>query len=60
MMQNLLIGIAGGTGSGKTSFALEIMKNFPKGEVVLVDQDSYYKDLSDLPLEERKKEDKTR
>ncbi len=54
-MQNLLIGIAGGTGSGKTSFALEIMKHFPKGEVVLVDQDSYYRDLSDLPLEERKK-----
>ncbi len=54
-MKNLLIGIAGGTGSGKTSFALEIMKHFPKGEVVLMDQDSYYKDLSDLPLEERKK-----
>ncbi len=54
-MQNLLIGISGGTGSGKTSFALEIMKHFSKGEVVLVDQDSYYKDLSDLPLEERKK-----
>ncbi len=54
-MQNLLIGISGGTGSGKTSFALEIMKHFPKGEVVLVDQDSYYKDLSDLPFEERKK-----
>ena len=54
-MQNLLIGISGGTGSGKTSFALEIMKHFPSGEVVLVDQDSYYKDLSDLPLEERKK-----
>ncbi len=54
-MQNLLIGISGGTGSGKTSFALEIMKHFPKGEVVLVDQDSYYRDLSDLPLEERKR-----
>ncbi len=54
-MHNLLIGIAGGTGSGKTSFALEIMKHFSKGEVVLVDQDSYYKDLSDIPLEERKK-----
>ncbi|BBB33661.1 uridine kinase [Thermotomaculum hydrothermale] len=54
-MHNLLIGIAGGTGSGKTSFALEIMKHFPEGDVVLVDQDSYYKDLSDLPFEERKK-----
>jgi len=54
-MKNLLIGIAGGTGSGKTSFAREIMRRFPGNEIVLMDQDSYYKDLGHLPLEDRRK-----
>ena len=54
-MKNLLIGISGGTGSGKTSFAKEIMRRFPGNEIVLMDQDSYYKDLGHLPLEDRKK-----
>lgn len=54
-MKNLLIGIAGGTGSGKTSFAKEIMRRFPGNEIVLMDQDSYYKDLGHLPLEDRRK-----
>ncbi len=54
-MKNLLIGISGGTGSGKTSFAREIMRRFPGNEIVLMDQDSYYKDLGHLPLEDRRK-----
>lgn len=54
-MTNLLIGIAGGTASGKTSFAQRIMKEFCSSEVVLIDQDSYYKDLSHLKFEERLK-----
>ena len=54
-MKNLLIGIAGGTGSGKTSFAREIMRRFPGNEIVLMDQDSYYRDLGHLPLEDRRK-----
>lgn len=53
-MHALVIGIAGGTGSGKTTVARKIAAHFKPDEVVLVDQDSYYKDLSHLPMEERK------
>lgn len=51
----LVIGIAGGTGSGKTTVVKKIMQSLPKGEVALVSQDSYYKDNSHMPLEERQK-----
>jgi len=54
-MTNLLIGIAGGTGSGKTSFAREIMKRFDQSDVVLMDQDAYYRDLGHLDHDERRK-----
>jgi uridine kinase len=47
------IGIAGGTGSGKTTVVNKIMERIPAGRVALVPQDSYYKDNSHLPLEER-------
>lgn len=50
----LIIGIAGGTGSGKTTVVRKIIERLPKGEVVVIPQDSYYKDSSDVPLEERK------
>jgi uridine kinase len=49
-----VIGIAGGTGSGKTTFARKIQEAFP-GKTVLISQDSYYKDLSALSLDERDK-----
>jgi len=49
----LIIGIAGGTGSGKTTVVKEITKSMSEGEVVVIPQDSYYKDNSHLPLEER-------
>jgi uridine kinase len=49
-----MIGIAGGTGSGKTTVARKITEIFPPHQVVLLDQDSYYKDLSHLSPEERK------
>ncbi|WP_336595257.1 uridine kinase [Bacteroides acidifaciens] len=39
----IIIGIAGGTGSGKTTVARKIMENFPKEKVALIPQDSYYK-----------------
>ena len=46
----LTIGIAGGTGSGKTTVVQKISEHFKRGEVVVVPQDSYYKDNSDIPL----------
>lgn len=49
----LIIGIAGGTGSGKTTVVNRIVDLLPKGEVVIIPQDSYYRDNSDLPLEQR-------
>jgi uridine kinase len=51
----LFIGIAGGTASGKTSVANELIKNLNQEKVTLVNLDSYYIDLSHLDLEERKK-----
>ena len=51
----LTIGIAGGTGSGKTTVVRKILDNIPRDRVALVPQDSYYKDSSHLPLEERQK-----
>lgn len=49
----LIIGIAGGTGSGKTTVVRKIAERLPQGEVVILPQDSYYRDSSHLPLEER-------
>ena len=49
----LIIGIAGGTGSGKTTVVKKIMEKLSKDEVVLLPLDSYYKDLSHIPLEKR-------
>ncbi len=51
----LIVGIAGGTGSGKTTVVNKLMDVLPGGEVVVIPQDSYYKDNSDIPLEERQK-----
>lgn len=51
----LVIGIAGGTGSGKTTVVNKIMEQFPKKEVAILSHDSYYYDNSDLSLEERRK-----
>jgi uridine kinase len=51
----LVIGIAGGTGSGKTTVVKKIIEKLPAGEVAVISQDSYYKDNSHLPLEERQK-----
>lgn len=51
----IVIGIAGGTGSGKTTVVKRIVESFPKNEVVLLPQDSYYKDSSNVPMELRKR-----
>lgn len=49
----LIIGIAGGTGSGKTTVVKEITKHIVETDVVVIPQDSYYKDNSHMPLEQR-------
>ncbi len=51
----LIIGIAGATGSGKTTVVNKIIDSFPAGEVAVIPQDSYYKDSSHIPPEERSK-----
>ena len=54
-MPMYIIGIAGGTGSGKTTVARKIIESLPKGEVALIPQDSYYIDATDMTMEERRK-----
>jgi uridine kinase len=51
----LIVGIAGGTGSGKTTVVQKVMREFPNDEVIVIPQDSYYKDNSNIALEERQK-----
>lgn len=49
----IIIGIAGGTGSGKTTVVKSIVDSLPANEVALLPLDSYYKDSSHVPVEER-------
>lgn len=49
----MIIGICGGTGSGKTTIARSIVRSVGAANVVLVEQDSYYRNLADMPLDER-------
>jgi len=49
----LIIGIAGGTGCGKTTVVNQILNELPEGEVGVISQDSYYKDTTHLSYEER-------
>jgi uridine kinase len=51
----LIIGIAGGTGSGKTTVVHQIMNELPETEVGIISQDHYYKETNDLSLDERSK-----
>jgi uridine kinase len=50
----LIIGIAGGTGSGKTTVVHQIMNELPEAEVGIIAQDSYYKKTENLSYDERK------
>lgn len=50
----LIIGIGGGTGSGKTTVVRKIIESLPDNSVAVIPQDSYYNDQSNLPLEVRK------
>ncbi len=49
----LIIGIAGGTGCGKTTVVNQILNELPEGEVCVISQDSYYKDTTHLSYDER-------
>ncbi len=51
----LIIGIAGGSGSGKTTVVKKIIDNLPKNSVSVISQDAYYKDNGHLSDEEKKK-----
>jgi uridine kinase len=53
MARRILIGIAGGSGSGKTLVARTIVRELGSDRVVIIDQDSYYKNLEDIPLRDR-------
>jgi uridine kinase len=51
--RTLVVGIAGGTGSGKTTVANKLAAAMPAGRCVTIDHDAYYRDQSDLSFEER-------
>ncbi len=55
MKSPILIGIAGGTGSGKSTETREIYKSITDKNVAIIEQDSYYKDQSNISFEERVK-----
>lgn len=51
----LIVGIAGGTGSGKTTVVNKVIEEFHEDQVIVLPQDAYYKDNSHISLEERQK-----
>ncbi len=55
MKSPIIIGISGGTGSGKSTVTKEILKEITEKNVAIIEQDSYYKDQSNLSFEERVK-----
>ncbi|MDD6794871.1 MAG: uridine kinase [Clostridiaceae bacterium] len=54
MNKPIIIGITGGSGSGKTTIASEIFENFGGENIAMIQQDAYYKDQSHLSMEQRK------
>ena len=55
-MNTIIIAIAGGTGSGKSYLAKSLASTYPKKEILIIEQDSYYKDLSTLDYKDRCKQ----
>ena len=55
MKKPIVIGVTGGSGSGKTSVSRAILDKFTEVSILLLEQDFYYKDQSELPFEERLK-----
>jgi len=54
-LKPITIGIAGGTGSGKTTVSTAILNAIGRGKIAYLAHDSYYKDLRGLPVEQRRK-----
>ncbi len=52
-MRRLVIGVTGGSGSGKTTVVRRIVESLPKDSVVVIPQDAYYRDNNHLAFEER-------
>jgi uridine kinase len=52
-MEPVVVGVAGGTGSGKTTVAAEILRRAGTDQISLIQHDAYYKDLTDLPMAQR-------
>ena len=55
-MNSIIIAIAGGTGSGKSYLTRNLANTYPKKEILIIEQDSYYKDISNLDYEDRCKQ----
>ena len=55
-MKSMIIAVAGGTGSGKSYLAKNLANTYPKKEILIIEQDSYYKDISNLDYEDRCKQ----
>lgn len=53
MSRPILLGICGGTGSGKSTVAKSIFESLPKTNIAIIEQDAYYRDQSNLSYEER-------
>lgn len=54
-MKPLIIGIAGGSGSGKSTVARKVAENLPESSVAFIDMDAYYKNFPELTLEQRRR-----
>ena len=55
-MNSMIIAVAGGTGSGKSYLAKNLANTYPRKEILIIKQDSYYKDISNLDYEDRCKQ----
>ena len=55
-MNSMIIAVAGGTGSGKSYLAKNLANSYPKKKILIIEQDSYYKDISNLDYEDRCKQ----
>ena len=53
MNKPILIGITGGTGSGKSTVSRQIIRHLPRESITVISQDAYYKNQDQLPMEER-------